>query len=99
MTIFRILILLFVSNGVYSQNNVNNDLKKDTVPVKVYVQFETTRKGKVTNVSVLKTEGGPCSEKDLEQFKIEAIRVVSSSPDYKRKKQKFVIPIKFELEK
>ena len=97
MKILKILLLLLVSNGVNSQNNVDNDFKKDTVPVKVYVQFETTRKGKVTNVSVLKTEGGPCSEKDLELFKIEAIRVVSSSSDYKRKKQKFVIPIKFEL--
>jgi hypothetical protein len=92
--LLTLLFLLFISDITHCQdNNIN-----DTIPLTVFVQFETTKEGKVTNVKIHKVEGGPCSESELEEYKKEAIRVVSESSNFKRKKQKFILPIKFETE-
>jgi len=100
--IFTVFILVLAFN-VFSQKNDtlnNSSLQQDTVPVKIYVGFVVTKKGKVKDVKVVKTEGGPCSNEDLENYKKEALRVVSTSPDFKESKEekRFLLPIKFELE-
>ncbi len=40
-------------------------------------------KGKIGDVKVVKIAGGPCSNEDLETYKKEALRLITSMPDYK----------------
>ena len=98
------ILILLLSFNVISQNTENNKidtLKKsniqDTIPIKIYVGFVVTKKGKIEDVKVVKTEGGPCSNEDLENYKKEALRVITSMPNYKEsnEEKRFLVPIKF----
>ena len=98
---FIAFILMFAFNAFSQEITAEkNSIIKDTVPVKIYVGFLVTKKGKVKDVKVVKTEGGPCSNEDLDNYKKEAIRVDSKSQDIKKSKeeQSLILPIKFEIE-
>jgi hypothetical protein len=94
--------ILILSCHSFSQEieTGQNSTIKDSVSVKIYVGFLVTKKGKVKDVKVVKTEGGPCSNEDLDNYKKEAIRVVSKSQDFKKSKEekRLILPIKFEIE-
>ena len=99
--IFTAFILMFAFNAFSQESDAGqNSTIKDTVPVKIYVGFLVTKKGKVKDVKVVKTEGGPCSNEELDNYKKEAIRVVSKSQDFKKSKEekRLILPIKFEIE-
>jgi hypothetical protein len=98
---FIAFILMFAFNAFSQEITAEkNSIIKDTVPVKIYVGFVVTKKGKVKDVKVVKTEGGFCSNEELDNYKKEAIRVVSKSQDFKKSKEekRLILPIKFEIE-
>ena len=81
--------------------------KKDGVEGKVYVSFTVSKTGKVVDVKALQTRMLTDNDKKLEAplLEKEAVRVVSSLPEWKPGKNKgkvvnvqFTIPINFKLD-
>ncbi len=105
MILRTLLILAFLiacTNSVFSQtSDTSVSTTKNTninSPI-VYVKFCVDTNGKITNVFVSKIKCRNCTKKEKESYKSEAIRVLSSSPDWKPAKEKvyFTVPIKFDL--
>ena len=92
---FKKLIFLI---GFFSFFN-NVSFGQTTDSATVYISFIVETTGKITNIKVNRVECEKCNNKFKKSIKSEAIRVISTMPDFnpREKRVKYVQPIKFDL--
>ena len=85
-------LLLFLSATSYGQGQVADS------PT-VYVSFMVDTSGKISDIKVKKIECKKCDKEYKEGLKAEAIRIISSMPALKPRKQpvRYTQPLKFAV--